>query len=198
MSGYRLLTWAAIAVFRVYCGVVHPVRITGQENIPAEGGFMLCPNHVSFLDPVICILYIRRKIRFMGKIELFKNRLVAGVLRDLGAFPVDRGRADLAAVREAIKTLRSGQGLGIFPQGTRSADNKRTQLHGGAALIVQRTGAPVIPMYIDGPYRYFRRTEVRIGAPVDLSAFEGKCDAGTIAQVTDRIDGAIWALKERD
>ncbi len=196
MSGYRLLTRVVILAFRIYCGIVRPVRITGEENIPAEGGFMLCPNHVSFLDPVMCILYLKRKIRFMGKLELFKNRLVAGVLRDVGAFPVDRGHADLAAVREAIKTLTSGQGLGIFPQGTRSADNQHTQMHGGAALIVQRTGSPVIPMYIDGPYKYFRKTNIRIGTPIDLSEFGRKCDAQTIAQVTDRIDGAIWALKD--
>lgn len=196
MSGYRLLTRAVILAFRIYCGIVRPVRITGEENIPAEGGFMLCPNHVSFLDPVMCILYLKRKIRFMGKMELFKYKLVAGVLRDVGAFPVDRGHADLTAVREAIKTLTSGQGLGIFPQGTRSADNQHTQMHGGAALIVQRTGSPVIPMYIDGPYKYFRKTNIRIGTPIDLSEFGRKCDAQTIVQVTDRIDGAIWALKD--
>lgn len=196
MSGFRLLTRAVILAFRIYCGIVRPVRITGEENIPAEGGFMLCPNHVSFLDPVMCILYLKRKIRFMGKMELFKYKLVAGVLRDVGAFPVDRGHADLTAVREAIKTLTSGQGLGIFPQGTRSADNQHTQMHGGAALIVQRTGSPVIPMYIDGPYKYFRKTNIRIGTPIDLSEFGRKCDAQTIVQVTDRIDGAIWALKD--
>lgn len=195
MKGYRLLTRAAILVFRIYCGIVHPVRITGEANIPAEGGFMLCPNHVSFLDPVVCILYLKRNIRFMSKLELFRNKLVARVLRDVGAFPVDRGHADLAAVREAIKTLTSGQGLGIFPQGTRSAENQHTQLHSGAALIVQRTGSPVIPMYIDGPYKYFRRTDIHIGAPIDLSEFGRKCDAQTIAQITERIDGAIWALK---
>lgn len=196
MSGYRLLTRAVIRAFRIYCGIVRPVRITGEENIPAEGGFMLCPNHVSFLDPVVCVLYLKRKIRFMGKQELFRSRLVAGVLRDVGAFPVDRGHADLAAVRAAIKTLTSGQGLGIFPQGTRSAENQHTQMHSGAALIVQRTGAPVIPMYIDGPYRFFRKTDIRIGAPIDLGEFGRKCDAQTIAQITDRIDGAIWSLKD--
>ena len=192
---YKILLEIVIVIFRIYCGIVHPVRVTGRENLPKEGGFMLCVNHISFLDPVITVLYVKRHIRFMGKKELFKNKIVAGVLNEVGAFPVDRGHADLAAIREAIKTLTTGQCLGIFPQGTRSAENEHTQLHGGAALIVQRTGSPVIPMYIDGPYKYFRKTDVRIGRPIDLSAFGKKADAQTIAQVTEAIDNSIWALK---
>ena len=193
---YKILLEIVIVVFRIYCGIVHPVRVTGKENLPKEGGFMMCVNHISFLDPVITVLYVKRHIRFMGKKELFSNKIVAGVLNAVGAFPVDRGRADLAAIREAIKTLTTGQCLGIFPQGTRSADNEHTQMHGGAALIVQRTGSPVVPMYIDGPYKYFRKTDVVIGKPIDLSAFGKKTDAQTIAQITDAIDGAIWALKK--
>lgn len=193
---YRILLEIVIVIFRIFCGIVHPVRVAGRENLPSEGGFMLCVNHISFLDPVITVLYVKRHIRFMGKKELFKNRIVAGVLNAVGAFPVDRGRADLAAIREAIKTLNSGQCLGIFPQGTRSAENEHTQMHGGAALIVQRTGSPVIPMYIDGPYRFFRKTDVRIGKPIDLSGLGKKTDAQTIAQVTECIDSAIWALRD--
>ena len=197
MSFYGIIVEIVIIAFRIFCGIVHPVRISGKENLPTEGGFMLCPNHISFLDPVITVLYVKRHIRFMGKKELFKNKFVGNVLRAVGAFPVDRGHADLAAIREAIKTLTGGQCLGIFPQGTRSADNEHTQMHGGAALIVQRTGSPVIPMYIDGPYKYFRKTDVRIGKPVDLSEFGKKADAQTIAQITERIDQSIWALKEK-
>lgn len=194
---YRIILEIIIAIFRVYCGIVHPVRISGRENLPEEGGFMLCANHISFLDPVVTILYVKRHIRFMGKKELFKNKIVAGVLDAVGAFPVDRGHADLAAIREAIKTLKDGKCLGIFPQGTRSAGNERMEMHGGAALIVQRTGSPVIPMYIDGPYKLFRRTDVRIGRPIDLSEFGKKADAETIAKITAAIDGAIWAMKDK-
>ena len=193
---YKILLEIVIVMFRIYCGIVHPVRVTGKENLPKEGGFMMCVNHISFLDPVITVLYVKRHIRFMGKKELFSNKIVAGVLNAVGAFPVDRGRADLAAIREAIKTLTTGQCLGIFPQGTRSADNEHTEMHGGAALIVQRTGSPVVPMYINGPYKYFRKTDVVIGKPIDLSAFGKKTDAQTIAQITDAIDGAIWELKK--
>lgn len=194
---YKILLEIVILAFRVFCGIVHPVRVTGKENLPAEGGYMLCVNHISFLDPVVTVLYVKRHIRFMGKKELFKNKIVAGVLDAVGAFPVDRGHADLAAIREAIKTLKDGKCLGIFPQGTRSAGNEHTEMHGGAALIVQRTGSPVIPMYIDGPYKFFRKTDVRIGKAIDLSGFGKKTDAQTIAQITGCIDSSIWALQKK-
>jgi len=196
MTFYGVIVEILIVVFRIYCALLHPIRVTGKENLPAEGGYMLCVNHISFLDPVVTVLYVKRHIRFMGKKELFKNKFVGNVFRAIGAFPVDRGNADLAAVREAIKTLTSGGCLGIFPQGTRSADNEHTQMHGGAALIAQRARTPIVPMYIDGPYKYFRKTEVRIGKPIDMNEFEKKTDAQTIAKITERIDGAIWALKE--
>ena len=196
MNIYAILVEILIVVFRIYCGIFHPVRVTGKENLPAEGGFMLCANHISFLDPVITVLYVKRHVRFMAKKELFNNKLCAGVFSAIGAFPVDRGRADLSAIREAIKTLTSGQCLGIFPQGTRSADNAHTEMHGGAAMIRQRAGSPVVPMYIDGPYKLFRKTDVIVGKPIDLDGFDKKADAQTIAEITKRIDEGIWALKK--
>lgn len=193
---YRIILEIIIVIFRIYCGIYHPVRVTGRENLPAEGGFMLCANHISFLDPVVTVLYVKRHIRFMGKKELFKNKFCAGVFTEVGAFPVDRGKADLSAVREAIKTLADGKCLGIFPQGTRSADNARTEVHGGAAMIRQRAGVPVVPMYIDGPYKRFRKTDVIIGKPIDLEEFGRKADSATIAEITRRIDEGIWSLKK--
>lgn len=196
MNIYGVIVEILIVVFRIYCGIFHPVRVTGKENLPAEGGFMLCANHISFLDPVITVLYVKRHIRFMGKKELFRNKFCANVFAAIGAFPVDRGKADLSAIREAIKTLTSGQCLGIFPQGTRSADNEHTEMHSGAAMIRQRAGSPVVPMYIDGPYKLFRRTDVVIGKPIDLEKFGRKADSQTIAEITRRIDESIWALKK--
>ncbi|MGI6239828.1 MAG: lysophospholipid acyltransferase family protein [Christensenellales bacterium] len=182
-------------LFRLYYYTVYPVRLIGESNIPTEGAAILCANHISLRDPIILLLRLKRAVSFMAKAELFRIRIVGAVLRGAGAFPVDRGRADLSAIRESMRILKAGGVLGIFPQGTRSAGNARTQMHGGAALIEQRSKAPVIPIYIQGPYRAFRKTEIRIGAPVDLSAFGTRSDSATIEQVTERIDGAIWALE---
>lgn len=185
------------AVLGFFLGIVNPVRMVGMENVPDEGAFILCANHISFRDPIYMVLRLKRKISFMSKIELFKNPIVAAVLREVGAFPVDRGRADMNAMRTSFRILKEGGGLGIFPQGTRSADGERAPMHGGTALIAQKSGAKVIPAYINGPYRLFRRTEIRFGRPVALEEFGRKTDSETIAQVTQRIEEAIWSLKDK-
>jgi 1-acyl-sn-glycerol-3-phosphate acyltransferase len=190
----KLLVAFIEAVVSAYYAILYPVRLIGEDNIPA-GAVILCANHISSRDPILLLLRLRRKITFMAKKELFKLKLVGAVLREAGAFPVDRGHADLSAIRESMRILKEGGVLGIFPQGTRSAENERTEMHGGAALIEQRSMAPVVPVYIDGPYRKFRRTNIYIGRPIDLSGFGTRSDGVTIGQVTGEIDGAIWALK---
>ena len=191
----KALVTVVKAVLGFLLCIVNPVKFVNEENIPAEGAFILCANHISFRDPIYMVLKLKRQINFMAKVELFKIRIVAAVLREVGAFPVDRGKADMSAMRTAFRILKEGGGLGIFPQGTRSADNEQTKMHGGTALIAQRSGATVIPAYVDGPYKWFRKTEIRFGKPVDLSEFGRKTDAKTISRVTDRIEEAIWSLK---
>ncbi len=190
----KLLVSIIKALVGAYYAVMYPIRLIGEENIP-PGAAILCANHIASRDPILLLLRLRRKITFMAKKELFQVKIVGAVLREAGAFPVDRGRADLSAIRESMRILKEGGLLGIFPQGTRSVSNERTQMHGGAALIEQRSKAPVVPVYIDGPYRKFRRTNIYIGMPIDLADFGARSDGATISAVTGKIDGAIWALK---
>lgn len=191
---------ALIAVIKAVIGfvldIVNPVRLVGTENIPAEGAFILCANHISFRDPVYMVLKLKRRIIFMGKAELYRNKILGTLLREIGSFPVERGKADMNAMRTAFKVLKDGDGLGIFPQGTRSSADEPTQMHSGTALIAQRSGAPVIPAYIHGPYRFFRRTKISFGKAVDLSEFARKTDAVTISQVTGKIEEAIFSMKD--
>ena len=89
-----------------------------------------------------------------------------------------------------------GHALGIFPQGTRSRDNTPTPMHTGVALIALRAGKPVIPVYIGGPYRLFRRIPVRVGKPVDLSDLGRRFDGETLNAATRRIEQAVWSMKD--
>ncbi|MBQ3268758.1 MAG: 1-acyl-sn-glycerol-3-phosphate acyltransferase [Clostridia bacterium] len=180
-----------------YYAVVFPATVEGLENIPAEGAFILCCNHCSNRDPFYLGVFIRQRfLYFMAKIELFRFWPVSWFVRSLGGFPVDRGHSDLNAVRTALKLLKEGQCMAIFPQGTRIKDNSRTPMLEGASMIALRAGAPVIPAYIGGPYRPFRRTQVSFGKPVDLSDFSRKLDSPTLVAATRRIEDAVWALKK--
>lgn len=185
-----------VKILRPIYSLLWPSKVTGLENIPDEGGFVMCANHVHWRDPLfLAVRMPKRHFTYLAKSELFKTRIARRVLgeKGLGAIPINRGQSDLNAVRLALKTIADGHGLGIFPQGTRSRDNTPTPMLSGVAMIALRAHAPVIPVYLDGPYRLFHRVDVRIGAPVDLSEFGRRCDKDTLDAVTERIAAAIWA-----
>ena len=170
-------------------------KVTGEENIPAEGGFIICANHIHWNDCLYLAAKIRpRRITYIAKAEVFANKLFSLVLgeKGLGAIPIHRGEADLTAMRAALKVVADGEALAIFPQGTRSRDNTPTPMLIGVSMIALRAKAPIIPVYIDGPYRLFKRIDVRIGAPVDISDLGRRPDAATMNAITDRIATAIW------
>ena len=184
------------AVLRPTYAVLYPARVDGLENIPAEGGFILCSNHVHARDPFyLAVREKHRRFHFMAKVELFRHRPVAAFLRGPDAFPVDRGHSDLNAVRTALGLLKAGHGLGVFPQGTRSPDNTPTPMLDGVSMIALRAGVPVIPAYIGGPYRLFHRVQVSFGAPVSFEGLGRRVDSATLDQATRRIEAAVWGLK---
>ena len=127
-------------------GILHPVTVIGRENLP-EHGALLCPNHNSNWDPVLVALKVpvNYRLHIMAKKELFCNRVFDWVLRKLGAFPVDRGEGDIEAVKNALKAIKSGDNLLIFPEGTRVEHEGDLPAKGGVAVIGIRSGAVVRP-----------------------------------------------------
>ena len=103
--------------FRFIYHVLFFVEIIGEENIPTEGRVMICSNHISNLDPPLVGSTMRRRVNFMAKEELFRNRIAAFILRKVGAFPVKRGAADTSAIRTGIKILEEENVLVVFPEG---------------------------------------------------------------------------------
>lgn len=187
----------ARAVLRVYYGLLFPSKVTGAENIPDEGGCIICANHIHWRDPLyLAVRLPKRRYTYLGKAELFEKPLYNRILGDkgLGGIPINRGHSDLNAVRLALKTVADGEALGIFPQGTRSKDNTPTPMLSGVAMIAIRAKAPIIPIYIDGPYRLFHHVDVHVGAPVDISEFGRRADKETLEAITAKIAAAIWAM----
>lgn len=162
------------AVFRLYFRILYRWRIEGRENIPDKGPFIICSNHISWIDPPLvgCAIPARLQVHFMAKAELFRNAVIRAVLRGVGAFPVKRDRADHAAIRTSLRLLQEGKVLGLFPEGTRSKTGSLQQAQNGAAMIALRTGAPILPVAIAGPYRLGRPVRLYIGAPFKFTAGE--------------------------
>jgi 1-acyl-sn-glycerol-3-phosphate acyltransferase len=175
-----------------------PLKIEGAENIPKEGAAIIVCNHLSMIDPFVVGYGARRTVNFMGKQELFKVPFVGLWLRKLGAFPVDRSRRDPASLRTALTVLKSGQILGMFPEGTRSATGEMMELRTGAARLAARTTTPIIPAAVFNtnhalpPGKFIRpaRIRVRYGAPFELAELYGRNDKG------EEMEHALLLIKE--
>lgn len=134
---------------RLYFGV----RFRGVEQIPRAGPVLLAPNHVSYADPVLVSIPIHRPIHYMAWAALFRARGLGRLIRWLGAFPVRLEEADQRAPREALRLLREGRAVLIFPEGGRSKDGRLQPFKPGAFRLALAAGAPVVPVTIDGAFQ---------------------------------------------
>lgn len=145
-SLYRLLRVVLTPLLRVWFGL----RVAGREHVPDEGPAILAPNHKSFWDPFFLGLALRRHVRYMAKLELFRG-VLAAVLPRLGAFPVRRGESDAEALGTARELLAKGALVVVFPEGTRVEETDAlARPHHGAARLALDTGAPIVPVAIEG------------------------------------------------
>ncbi len=159
------------------------VHAHGTENIPKEGGVLICSNHIAIRDVFVIAVSAKRQIKFIAKKELFGVPLLGRIIRALGAVPVDRKGADVAAVRTSIGLLERGDLVSVFPQGHRNpgVDPAKTEIKNGAALIAYRSGADVIPAFISvkkHKYGLFKRVDLYFGAPIHNSEL-GFVNGGT-------------------
>lgn len=130
--------------------VVFRLHIEGEEFIPRTGPTILAANHVSFIDPIVIMVSVRRPVRFMAKKELFRFPLLGWLLRQFGTFPINRTRINLQAFKQAASILEAGEVIAIFPEGTRGDGIELRPAKPGIGLIAARTGAPVVPVLHQG------------------------------------------------
>ncbi len=154
----------------VYLKLFFKIKVQGLDNIPKRKPFILCSNHINWMDPLTIgtTLPASYRIHFMAKQEIFNNFFTATFFRKIGAFPVKRENADLFAIKTAYQLLKNGQVLGLFPEGSRSKTGKLQKAYHGAALIAVRSGMPIVPIAISGPYRLFKPVNLYIGKPFVL------------------------------
>jgi 1-acyl-sn-glycerol-3-phosphate acyltransferase len=125
-------------------------KVTGREHIPASGPVILAPVHRSFADFGFAAFCTQRKLFFMTKDEMWKNKYLGKLLLTVGAFPVHRESADREALQRAEEVLRQGEALVLFPEGTRRSGPEIEGLMEGATFLSARTGAPIVPIGIGG------------------------------------------------
>ena len=192
---------AVVPVIRFAWKIIYPYQVEGLEHLPQERT-LLCPNHASNLDPIYVAVALPNNYRlhFMSKEELFRNSALAWLLRKLGAFPVSRGNSDIQAVKTAIQVLKDDDNLMIFPEGTviRNGIGKNDGLpahaKSGAAMIGIRTGAKLVPVFVDGEKKPFRKVRIIFGKPYEPVYSGRHGTAEELQKIADDILAQAYAL----
>src|SRR5215210_7568420 len=167
---YRFVIRVAVVVFRLF-GFRFDVR--GAEHVPATGGAIICSNHVSYLDFTFLglgALPAHRLVRFMAKASVFGHWFAGPFMRAMGHIPVDR-RAGAAAFEAAVRALKDGQVVGVFPEATISSSFTVKDLKAGAARMAIDAGVPIIPAAVWGGHRVAtkgHKVELRRGVAVTV------------------------------
>ncbi len=162
----RNLVWIA---FRI----AYNIKFIGRDNIPKGTNVIFASNHRTNADPPLVAIGVKGKCSFMAKEELFRNKLFGWLIRNLGAFPVSRGKGDMTVIDTACDRLADGDNLMVFPEGTRSKDGKVHRGHTGAALIAARTGKDIVPVGIVFGEKLKFRTKITVtfGEPIKTADY---------------------------
>lgn len=176
------------------------IKIYGRENVPSDSGVIIAVNHRSNWDVPAAGISCPRKLTFMAKSELFKNPLFGKLISSLGAFPVKRGRGDIGAVKAALTILSKKNAMLIFPEGTRNHTGKPLKkIKDGLALFATRAEVPVVPVFIEGNYKWFSKITVTYGKPMYFDKYYGKkLSSEELAEISAEVYKTMWALKKGD
>ena len=190
---FHFLYWVIWPFFHLF----RPIRAIGREHIP-QGAAVICPNHTTIGDPFYVVFAFgnRYPMRAMAKIQIMRVPFIGWILGKAGVFGVDRGHADMKAVKTALRFLKDDCKLLMFPEGTRVHDGEDVAAKTGAAMFATRTGVPLLPVYIQPEKRLFRRNLVVIGEPFHPQFQGRRPTADELDVITQQLMDRIHALEE--
>lgn len=214
------ITWqmrVLAVILRPWVRLLYKVEVTGMENLPKSGGYVLAANHVTTVDAlaVAYMMYFRlhRAPHFLAKEGLFKTPIVGPVLLAVGQIPVFRGqRKNTDPMEAAYKVLRAGHVIGIFPEGTLTRDPDLWPMRGrtGATRLAIEAGVPIVPVGQWGTEKVmetyssklkpkpWHKVNIIIGKPIDVSAYVAKKNSTEeLVLLTEKVMNEITKLVEQ-
>lgn len=203
MGQSKVLYSVGQAVCRPIMKVFYRYKFINNNSIPHEGAYIIASNHMSFSDPVLLGLGQRRRLFFMAKQELFKNKFFAGLIRALGAFPVERGAGDGKAIKTGEDLIKEGNVMTIFIEGGRTKTGKFMRPRSGCALVAQQMQVPVIPACITitgNPKHRFAKRVIHFGDPLTPQqlGLTPDGDRRQLKNATNMIMDEIKKMREQD
>lgn len=174
------------------------MKVDGSENVPQEGGLLLCSNHQSNWDPPAVSGAFPRRLSIMAKEELFHNPIFGWMIKTLGAYPIRRGKGDAGAILATLKLLEAGETTLVFPEGTRvQAGGGDRKINSGIIRIAIKAQVPIVPAYTNGKYRLFGKLRVYFGKPISYEQYyDNAPDAETLDRLAQELMEAIYSFSE--
>lgn len=197
------------AIGRVVCTPIFKIfyryKTVNKNSLPEEGAYILASNHLSFSDPVLLGLCQKRRLYFMAKAELFRNKFFGALISMLGAFPVERdaGAENNNAIKTGEDLLKDGEIMTIFIEGGRTKTGDLMRPRSGCALVAQQMQIPVVPAcitVIGNPKHTFSRRVIHFGAPLTPEELGLTKDGGRreLKDASNKIMGEIKKMREHD
>ena len=185
-----------IGVLKIHCKLWYHLKVYGKENIPMDGSTIFCGNHKTLMDAVFIKLSCPRDMRFMAKSDLKKSKFLSYLGKIMNVIFVNRDSKDLTAIKESLGTLKEGNCLGIFPEGTRNGLEKNDgQIKNGASYLALKTKSNIVPIGIINN-GFMRRSYIVYGKPLNLAKYNDVKKIGEVEEqeVSDMLKEEIIKL----
>jgi len=207
--GRSVVRWLWFQFLRVVCvtwfKLFYRLKVEGREHLPLTGPVLIVANHQSFLDSIIMGIAVgRRPVYSLARRSLFRH-VLGWLIRSVNGIPVERGVADLTAMRRCVEVLRDGMGLMIFPEGTRTETGAVGEFRAGTMMLVKRGKPVVVPLAISGSFeawprdrklpRLFGRITARFGPPVPAEELLAMDETAALALLRDKVAAMVAAAK---
>ncbi len=178
--------------------IVYRPKTVGLENIEKGKGALICANHVHALDSAVIILHNRRKINVLAKESLFKNWFIKFLAYIFGVYPVKKGNKSMESMKISLRLLKNNELLLIFPEGTRNGMAKGIKPKDGAVKLAIKANVPIIPVGVQGDFKYFKKIKLNIGKPIHYNVSKKELnDKEMLEKLTQELMQEIVRLRDK-
>lgn len=183
--------------FAIIVHLLYGIKTLHTERLP-EGACIVCPNHTSNLDPPALATGFKKTayLRFMAKKSLLEIPIIGGFISRAGSFGVDRGNNDVGAIKKALKVLKDGCKLVMFPEGTRVKNGAEGDAKAGAVMLAMKTGVPIVPVFMTREKKLFHKIVMVVGEPYTLKPAGKRATKEELETAADDLLKRIYALEE--